>query len=32
MKELFLAGRILLGGFLLYSGARHFTNVTAMAG
>jgi uncharacterized membrane protein YphA (DoxX/SURF4 family) len=31
MKQLFLAGRILLGGFFLFSGARHFTGVTAMS-
>lgn len=31
MKELFLAGRVLLGGYLLMSGAHHFTSVTTMA-
>jgi uncharacterized membrane protein YphA (DoxX/SURF4 family) len=31
MKQLFLAGRILLGGFFLLNGAQHFTNVTAMS-
>jgi uncharacterized membrane protein YphA (DoxX/SURF4 family) len=31
MKELFLVGRLLLGGFFLFSGAQHFTNVSAMA-
>jgi uncharacterized membrane protein YphA (DoxX/SURF4 family) len=31
MKEIFLAGRVLLGGYFLLSGAHHFTNATAMA-
>ena len=31
MKELFLAGRVLLGGFFLFNGAHHFTSVTSMA-
>jgi len=31
MKEIFLAGRVLLGGFFLLSGAHHFTSATAMA-
>jgi uncharacterized membrane protein YphA (DoxX/SURF4 family) len=28
MKQLFLMGRLLLGGYLIYSGAHHFTAVT----
>jgi len=31
MKETFLAGRILLGGYLLFAGSHHFTQATAMA-
>ena len=31
MKETFLAGRILLGGYLLFSGAHHFSNLTQMS-
>ncbi|HVZ73162.1 MAG TPA: DoxX family protein [Polyangia bacterium] len=30
MKELFLLGRVLLGGYFLLSGSHHFTNLAAM--
>jgi uncharacterized membrane protein YphA (DoxX/SURF4 family) len=31
MKEVFLAGRLLFGGYLLFSGAHHFRSVTALS-
>jgi len=31
MKEIFLVGRVLLGGFLLYSGIHHFTNLETLS-
>jgi putative oxidoreductase len=32
MKILFLSGRILAGGFYIYSGIKHFLNLTQLAG
>jgi uncharacterized membrane protein YphA (DoxX/SURF4 family) len=32
MKILFLLGRILVGGFFVYSGIKHFMNLNAMTG
>lgn len=32
MQILFLIGRILLGGYFLYSGYNHFKNLTGMTG
>ncbi len=32
MKIAFLVGRILVGGFYIYSGLKHFRNLQAMAG
>jgi putative oxidoreductase len=32
MKILFLLGRILVGGFFIYSGIKHFMNLNAMTG
>lgn len=31
MKETFLIGRVLLGGYFLFSGAHHFTNLATLA-
>jgi putative oxidoreductase len=31
MQQIFLVGRILLGGFLLYSGLQHFTNLATLS-
>jgi uncharacterized membrane protein YphA (DoxX/SURF4 family) len=31
MKELFLLGRVLLGGYLLMSGSHHFTQVSVLS-
>lgn len=32
MKVLFLAGRVLAGGFYIYSGVHHFLNLTSLTG
>ena len=32
MKALFLAGRVILGGFFVYNGINHFKSKQAMAG
>jgi uncharacterized membrane protein YphA (DoxX/SURF4 family) len=32
MQEFYLIGRILLGGYFIYSGIGHFMGLTAMAG
>ncbi|HEX4750982.1 MAG TPA: DoxX family protein [Bryobacteraceae bacterium] len=32
MKTLFLAGRVILGGFFVYSGINHFKSKQALAG
>jgi putative oxidoreductase len=32
MKVLFLVGRVLAGGFYIYSGVHHFLNLTSLTG